>query len=137
MKTGKIAYYLFLAVAVAVSWVMLEMVKDAARALSTETQYLSAHSRQPAPQRACSAPKPKAQKEQLEIDWTWLRPGARMFNEDGSPIAGGPYIAKERKMPTKAAPRGVSKYAPAETARRRDALFDEAFQLSDDVGREL
>ena len=135
MSPSKSAYYLFLGAAVVVALIMVETAKDMVRVLNTETQQLSAHSTRPASRRQKAAP--KEQKKGMEIDWSWLRKGARMYEDDGTPVSGGPYVIKERKMPARAAPRGGSKYAPADDAGQRDELFDKAFQLADDHGRDI
>ena len=134
MSPSKILYYLFLGAAVVVILVMAGAAKDMLRVLD-EPRQLSAPPTRPTLRRQKAAP--KEQKKGMEIDWSWLRKGARMYEDDGTLVSGGPYVIKERKMPGRAAPRGGSKYAPADDAGQRDELFDKAFQLADDHGRDL
>lgn len=57
-------------------------------------------------------PKPRPQQKQerkidrTPRDWEWLKQGATMYHDDGTPIEGGPVIYKRKKIRTRTVPTG-------------------------------
>jgi hypothetical protein len=90
-----------------------------------------------------SAPEPRRQMEDRpnkDMDWSWIRKGARMYNEDGTLIKGGPIQVKPKKMPIvygdpskgeATTPVPASEQNTVDPRDRADELWDTAFELSD------
>jgi hypothetical protein len=81
-----------------------------------------------------------------EFDWSWLRAGARKYNDDGTLLSGGPIQVKQKKIPVvygdptkgqRTRPVPASEATSGDPLDASDAAWDRAFELSDTMGNDL